>query len=176
MVRFFSKCGTLQVRRTWENFETFTSKNLLISLNSDAAIIMFDLTSRVTYRNVPKWHKDLNRVASAIPVVIVGSKLDDSGAKVGSRELKYPKENDLPYFEISNLSLQNVDQPILSILKVLIGDSDLKLLPFPEDFQIHKKFSEEEVHGFYTRRNKSKGNGKNSRQLRFTTEVNYRYN
>ncbi len=31
-------------------------------IGANCAIIMFDVTSRITYKNVPKWHKDLTRI------------------------------------------------------------------------------------------------------------------
>ena len=40
------------------------------------AIIMFDVTSRVTYQNVPIWQRDLVRVRGNIPIVLCGNKVD----------------------------------------------------------------------------------------------------
>jgi len=48
---------------------------ILISLQANAAIIMFDVTSRITYKNVPKWHKDLKTIVDNIPIVIIGNKV-----------------------------------------------------------------------------------------------------
>lgn len=31
-------------------------------IGTDAAIIMFDVTSRITYKNIPRWYKDISRV------------------------------------------------------------------------------------------------------------------
>ena len=39
------------------------------------AIIMFDVTARVTYKNVPNWHRDLVRVCENIPMVLCGNKV-----------------------------------------------------------------------------------------------------
>lgn len=36
---------------------------------------MFDVTSRITYKNVPKWHKDLTRICENVPMVLVGNKV-----------------------------------------------------------------------------------------------------
>ena len=36
---------------------------------------MFDVTSRITYKNVPKWYKDLTRLCENIPIVLVGNKV-----------------------------------------------------------------------------------------------------
>jgi GTPase SAR1 family protein len=41
---------------------------------------MFDVTSRITYQNVPNWHRDLERVCENIPIVLCGNKID---VKVG---------------------------------------------------------------------------------------------
>jgi|688.fasta_scaffold423097_2 hypothetical protein len=39
------------------------------------SVIMFDVTSRVTYKNVPNWHRDLVRVCENIPIVLTGKGL-----------------------------------------------------------------------------------------------------
>jgi GTPase SAR1 family protein len=42
-----------------------------------AALIMFDVTSRITYRNVPEWHRNFARVcAGNVPIAIVGNQVD----------------------------------------------------------------------------------------------------
>lgn len=43
---------------------------------------MFDVTSRITYKNVPNWHRDLVRVCETIPIVLVGNKVDVKERKV----------------------------------------------------------------------------------------------
>jgi hypothetical protein len=45
------------------------------SIQGQCAIIMFDVTSRVTYKNVPNWHRDLTRVCENIPIVLCGNKV-----------------------------------------------------------------------------------------------------
>ena len=39
---------------------------------------MFDyiFSARVTYKNVPNWHRDLVRVCENIPIVLCGNKVD----------------------------------------------------------------------------------------------------
>merc|ERR1719225_1939219 len=39
-------------------------------IGGNCGIIMFDVCSRITYSNVPKWYKDLTRVCEAIPIVL----------------------------------------------------------------------------------------------------------
>ena len=52
-----------------------TSKKINFSIGGHCAIIMFDVTSRITYKNVPKWHKDLTRICENVPMVLVGNKV-----------------------------------------------------------------------------------------------------
>jgi GTPase SAR1 family protein len=51
-------------------------------IGGQAAIIMFDVTARVTYKSVPQWHKDLSRVCEGIPIVLCGNKVDCKDRKV----------------------------------------------------------------------------------------------
>merc|ERR1712193_197803 len=44
-------------------------------IQGQCAIIMFDVTSRVTYKNVPNWHRDLIRVCEGIPNALWGSRV-----------------------------------------------------------------------------------------------------
>merc|ERR1712004_223564 len=51
-------------------------------IQGQCGIIMFDVTSRVTYKNVPNWHRDLVRVCENIPIVLCGNKVDVKDRKV----------------------------------------------------------------------------------------------
>ena len=44
-------------------------------INGQCAIIMFDVTARMTYKNVPNWHRDIVRVCETIPIVLCGNKV-----------------------------------------------------------------------------------------------------
>lgn len=45
-------------------------------IGGQCGIIMFDVTARITYKNVPNWHRDLERVCESIPIVLCGNKVD----------------------------------------------------------------------------------------------------
>lgn len=110
-----------------------SSDRLDPSLKADAAIIMFDLTSRITYKNVPKWHRDLLRIVSTIPVVLLGNKADDGDRKLRSNDIEFHKEKEIPFFEISCLTRFQVELPILSLLRTLVGDQSLTLASLDQD-------------------------------------------
>ena len=49
---------------------------------------MFDVTSRISYKTVPNWHRDLVRVCENIPIVLVGNKVDIKDRKVKAKMIK----------------------------------------------------------------------------------------
>lgn len=43
---------------------------------SDAAIIMYDVSSRETIKNINKWLKDIKNICDDIPIAVIGNKID----------------------------------------------------------------------------------------------------
>lgn len=56
---------------------------------------MFDVTARVTYKNVPSWHRDLTRVCDNIPIVLVGNKVDIKDRKVKAKSIVFHRKKNL---------------------------------------------------------------------------------
>lgn len=64
-------------------------------IQGQCAIIMFDVTSRVTYKNVPNWHRDLVRVCENIPIVLCGNKVDIKDRKVKAKTITFHRKKNL---------------------------------------------------------------------------------
>ena len=64
-------------------------------IQGQCAIIMFDVTSRVTYKNVPNWHRDLVRVCENIPIVLTGNKVDIKDRKVKAKSIVFHRKKNL---------------------------------------------------------------------------------
>lgn len=64
-------------------------------IQGQCAIIMFDVTSRVTYKNVPNWHRDLIRVCENIPIVLCGNKVDIKDRKVKAKSIVFHRKKNL---------------------------------------------------------------------------------
>jgi len=62
---------------------------------ANAAILMFDATSRITYKNVPKWYKGLTRICGNTPIVLVGNKVDQKDRKVKARQITFHRKRNL---------------------------------------------------------------------------------
>eukprot|EP00091_Calanus_sinicus_P017974 TRINITY_DN3956_c0_g1_i1.p1 TRINITY_DN3956_c0_g1~~TRINITY_DN3956_c0_g1_i1.p1 ORF type:complete len:128 (-),score=38.56 TRINITY_DN3956_c0_g1_i1:104-487(-) len=86
---------------------------------------MFDVTSRVTYKNVPNWHRDLVRVCENIPIVLTGNKVDIKDRKVKAKSIVFHSKKNLQYYDISAKSNYNFEKPFLWLARKLIGDPNL---------------------------------------------------
>ena len=64
-------------------------------IQGQCAIIMFDVTARVTYKNVPNWHRDLVRVCDNIPIVLCGNKVDIKDRKVKAKNIVFHRKKNL---------------------------------------------------------------------------------
>lgn len=103
-------------------------------IGGQCAIIMFDVTARVTYRSVPIWHKDLTRVCEDIPIVLVGNKIDCKDRKVKPKEIQFHRKKNLQYFDISAKSNYNFEKPFLYIIRKLTGDPNAHFVQAPALF------------------------------------------
>lgn len=63
-------------------------------IQAQCALIFFDVTSRTTYKNVPHWYRDLNRICGHIPIVLCGNKIDVKNCRIKPRTSDfYSKKN-----------------------------------------------------------------------------------
>lgn len=94
---------------------------LQFSINGKCAIVMFDVTSRITYKNVPNWHRDLVRVCENIPIVLCGNKVDIKERKVKAKAITFHRKKNLQYYDISAKSNYNFEKPFLWLARKLTG-------------------------------------------------------
>jgi len=97
-------------------------------ISSHAAIIFFDLTCRDTYKQVPNWYKDLERVCGRVPMVLVGNKVDVKDRQVPSKSVTFGRRKGIPYYDLSAKSNYNIEKPFLSLLRQIVGDPNLELV------------------------------------------------
>ncbi|KLO11869.1 GTP-binding nuclear protein [Schizopora paradoxa] len=100
-------------------------------IQGQCGIIMFDVTSRITYKNVPNWHRDLERVCEGIPIVLCGNKVDVKERKVKTSNVTFHRKKNLQYLEISAKSNYNFEKPFLWLARKLTGKQDLEFVAAP---------------------------------------------
>ncbi|KAK1611086.1 hypothetical protein QYE76_034759 [Lolium multiflorum] len=97
-------------------------------IHGQCAIIMFDVTSRLTYKNVPTWHRDICRVCENIPMVLCGNKVDVKNRQVKSKMVTFHRKKSLQYYEISAKSNYNFEKPFLYFARKFSGDMNLRFV------------------------------------------------
>lgn len=100
-------------------------------IQGQCAILMFDVTSRTTYKNIPTWHRDIIRVCENIPIVLVGNKVDVNDRKVKPKHITFHRKKNLQYYDISAKSNYNFEKPFLWLARKLTGDSNLVFAEAP---------------------------------------------
>lgn len=100
-------------------------------VNGQCGILVFDLTSRVTYNNIPNWYRDLKRVCPLIPIVIVGNKVDVKERKVKAKQIVFHRRKNLQYYDVSAKSNYNFEKPFLYLARKLTGEEDLRFVEMP---------------------------------------------
>ena len=98
--------------------------------SGDCAIIMFDVTSRITYNNVSNWYRDIMRVCDNIPIVLCGNKVDVEDRKVKAKSVVFHRQK-MQFFETSAKTRYNISKPFLWLARQLIGDSNLEFIMVP---------------------------------------------
>lgn len=73
-------------------------------ISSDAVILMFDVSSRITFKNIRRWCRELQNYCTNIPIILCGMKIDDfSRRKISYTEAQsLANEKNFKYCEISN--------------------------------------------------------------------------
>eukprot|EP00994_Dinema_validum_P001980 NODE_1418_length_964_cov_172.993443_g911_i3.p1 GENE.NODE_1418_length_964_cov_172.993443_g911_i3~~NODE_1418_length_964_cov_172.993443_g911_i3.p1 ORF type:complete len:218 (-),score=60.25 NODE_1418_length_964_cov_172.993443_g911_i3:266-919(-) len=100
-------------------------------IQGNCAIIMFDVTSRQTYKNVPNWHRDIVRVCDNIPIVLVGNKVDVMERMVKAKQITFHRKKNLQYYDVSAKSNYNFEKPFLWLAKKMANDNNLLFVEAP---------------------------------------------
>eukprot|EP01129_Flabellula_baltica_P001913 TRINITY_DN11809_c0_g1_i1.p1 TRINITY_DN11809_c0_g1~~TRINITY_DN11809_c0_g1_i1.p1 ORF type:complete len:241 (-),score=70.25 TRINITY_DN11809_c0_g1_i1:78-731(-) len=125
-LNFFTNYGEV-VFKVWDTAgqEKFGGLRDGYYIGGECGIIMFDLTSRLTYKKVPTWYRDITRVCENIPIVIVGNKVDVKDRKVPPRSITFHRKKNLQYYDISAKSNYNFEKPFLYLVRRLVNDPSL---------------------------------------------------
>ena len=101
-------------------------------MNAHCAIIMFDVTSSLSYQNLSYWYENIQRICGRIPVVVCGNKVElEAERKVKLQDISFHEQHQLQYFEISALACHNFVDPFLYLATKLSNQKDLYFLDKP---------------------------------------------
>ena len=97
-------------------------------VGANGAIIMFDVTSRISFNNAKKWYDELRGKCPNIQVILCGNKVDSYNRRVSalSSEVSSESFTNTLYFDLSVKSAYNFDKPIEQLLQNLVTFSHEK--------------------------------------------------
>ncbi|KAK2949098.1 putative RTW, Ras superfamily GTPase [Blattamonas nauphoetae] len=84
---------------------------------AQAAIMVFDVTRKITYTNLTKWWDELQRHSPGIPVMCVANKID-ADPSATSKSFKFPQTHNLPMYFCSASDGTNVVQIFRDAIKL----------------------------------------------------------
>jgi len=74
------------------------------------AILLFDVTCRLSYKNVPNWYRDVQRVCGNIPLALVGSNIEVKDRQIKANQITFHKKKKIPYYDAPR---SNFEEPFL---------------------------------------------------------------
>jgi GTP-binding nuclear protein Ran len=122
------------VFNVWDGQEKLGGLRDSYYINANAAIIMFDLTSRITYKNIANWHRDVVRVNENIPIVIVGNKALSKDRTVAAKAITFHRKKNIQYYDVDVSPQEGAAKsnrhwlPFLYLSKKLLMRPDVQLL------------------------------------------------
>ena len=114
-------------------------------IKGQCAIIIFDMTSRITYKHVPNWHRDIMRVCDFkpgqpdhnglefTPVILVGNKCESSYGSVRAKQVTFHRKKGIQFIEMSVKTEKNIEEPFLQLCKHFANDQSLELTFSPQE-------------------------------------------
>jgi len=134
-LQFYTNCGPINFH-CWDIAGQEGLRGKLIdgfTINTKAAIIMFDVTSRMSYTNVPRHYTDIIRatLSPEVPIVLCGNKVDRMDRVVKPKQITFHRKKNLQYYDISAKSLFNFEKPFLYLARKLLKQPDLLFVEAP---------------------------------------------
>ena len=109
-------------------------------LGSKAFIIMFDVSSKSSYKNIQKWYDSIMRICPNILVVLCGNKTDLINNRIiYKNNIKYEKQN-ITYLDISVKNNINLNKVLLTIIQNL---TNIKNIKFLDKFTLYNKIDDD---------------------------------
>lgn len=92
----------------------------------DTALLIFSLTDRQSYKNIPSFYKAWNLIKENYPCVLVATKVDDGvNTKIKQKHITYHRKKNLMFYNISTKAAYNFWKPILFLLRKTLGDPNV---------------------------------------------------
>ena len=97
-------------------------------IQAQCGIVMFDVTSNITFKNVVNWMRDFHNVVGEAPVIVIGNKVDIKDSRKVFEKDVLEKLGEVKYYEMSVKEGLNMTKPFLTLLKQLENNPNINLV------------------------------------------------
>lgn len=99
--------------------EQFESLHSSYYFGAHACLLAFDVTRKVTYKNLDKWFKEARDICPNLPTICVANKIDFDPTAT-SKTFQFAVKNELPFFYVSAAQGTNVVRVFEELIKLAI--------------------------------------------------------
>jgi Rab-like protein 2 len=97
--------------------ERFSSMHPSYYHQAHACLFVFDVTRKVTYKNLLAWHKELREYREDIPCIVVANKID-AKIEMTQKQFSFGKKNNMPFYFVSAADGTNVVKVFTELIKL----------------------------------------------------------
>merc|ERR1740138_1592371 len=103
--------------------ERFNKLHTSYYFQANACILAFDVTRKVTYKNLDKWMQELRENCPDIPVICVANKID-MDRSMAQKKFKFPEQHKLPFYFVSSSDGTNVVRVFKEAISLAIKNKE----------------------------------------------------
>ncbi|XP_077999842.1 rab-like protein 2A [Glandiceps talaboti] len=100
--------------------ERFSSMHPSYYHQAHCCILVFDITRKITYKNLPNWYKELREYRSAIPCICAANKIDVD-YNVTKKAFNFAKKHNMPFYFVSASDGTNVVKLFRQAIKLAVA-------------------------------------------------------
>ncbi|KAF4734663.1 Rab-like protein 2A, partial [Perkinsus olseni] len=90
---------------------------------ANAAILVFDITRKITYKHLQDWFSELRQHVEDVPAICVANKIDID-MTVTERNFAFPARHKLPFYFVSASNGTNVVKVFREALKLAVANKE----------------------------------------------------
>mmetsp|Transcript_41075 Transcript_41075/g.81063 ORF Transcript_41075/g.81063 Transcript_41075/m.81063 type:complete len:210 (+) Transcript_41075:61-690(+) len=103
--------------------EQFDRLHASYYFQANAAILAFDVTRKVTYKNLETWFKEVRHYCPDIPVICVANKIDVEPS-MAKKKFNFPEKHYLPFYFTSSSDGTNVVRVFQEAIQLAIKNKE----------------------------------------------------
>merc|ERR1719486_918255 len=103
--------------------EQFNKLHASYYFQANACVLAFDITRKITYKNLEMWYKEMRLHCPDIPVICIANKVDSDQA-MAKKKFQFPATHNLPFFVVSAADGTNVVRVVREAINLAIKNKE----------------------------------------------------